>query len=86
MIQPDHMELKTNLTEQTVQNHVRQVGINPNHWYAVGWSSQLKAKRTLGITIWLQSIVLYRDENHQVYALENACPHRGVALDKGEVI
>jgi len=79
------MDLKTNLTEQTVQNHVRQVGINPNHWYAVGWSSQLKAKRTLAITIWLQSIVLYRDENHQVYALENACPHRGVALDKGEV-
>lgn len=85
MIQPDHMELKTNLTEQTVQNRVREVGINPNHWYAVGWSSQLKAKRTLAITIWLQSIVLYRDENHQVYALENACPHRGVALDKGEV-
>jgi nitrite reductase/ring-hydroxylating ferredoxin subunit len=85
MIQPDHMELKTNLTEQTVQNRVREVGINPNHWYAVGWSSELKAKRTLAITIWLQSIVLYRHENHQVYALENACPHRGVALDKGEV-
>jgi len=79
------MELKTNLTEETVQNRVREVGINPNYWYAVGWSKQLKPKQTLPITIWSQSIVLYRDETHQVYALENACPHRGVALDKGEV-
>lgn len=79
------MELKTNLTEQTVQNRVREVGINFNYWYAVGWSEQLKVNRTLPIIIWLQSIVLYRDNNHQVHALENACPHRGVALDKGEV-
>jgi phenylpropionate dioxygenase-like ring-hydroxylating dioxygenase large terminal subunit len=79
------MELKTNLTEQTVQNRIREVGINPNYWYAVGWSEQLKPTHTLAITIWLQSIVLYRDEKHKVYALENACPHRGVALDKGEV-
>ncbi len=79
------MELKTDLTEQQVQNRVREVGINPNYWYAVAWSENVKSQDTLGITIWSQPIVLYRDENDQVYALENACPHRGVALDKGEV-
>jgi len=79
------MELKTDLTEQQVQNRVREVGINPNYWYAVAWSEHLKPKQTLGITIWSQPIVLYRDEQHQVFALDNACPHRGVALDKGEV-
>jgi len=79
------MELKTDLTEQQVQNRVREVGINPNYWYAVAWSEHLQPKQTLGITIWSQPIVLYRDEQHQVFALENACPHRGVALDKGEV-
>jgi renierapurpurin 18,18'-hydroxylase len=37
------MELATTLTSQTVQNAVREAGINPNYWYPVDWASQLKA-------------------------------------------
>jgi len=36
------MELATTLTSQTVQNAVREVGINANYWYPVGWANQLK--------------------------------------------
>ncbi len=36
------MELVTTLKGQTVQNIVRDVGINPNHWYPVAWAETLK--------------------------------------------
>lgn len=79
------MELATTLTSQTVQNAVREVGINPNYWYPVGWVSQLTAGNVMPVKIWQQAIALYRDENGQIHALEDACPHKGVALHKGKV-
>ena len=79
------MELATTLTSQTVQNAVREVGINPNYWYPVGWANQLKSGQVMPVTIWQQAIAVYRDTNGQVHALEDACPHKGVALHKGEV-
>jgi phenylpropionate dioxygenase-like ring-hydroxylating dioxygenase large terminal subunit len=79
------MELATTLTGQTVQNAVREVGINPNYWYPVGWASKLKRGDTLPVVIWQQAIALYRDEKGQIHALEDACPHKGVALHKGKV-
>ncbi|MCU0525288.1 MAG: aromatic ring-hydroxylating dioxygenase subunit alpha [Elainella sp. Prado103] len=79
------MELSTTLVEQTIQNRVREIGINPNYWYPVAWADQLQTGQVMPITIWQQSIALYRDEQGQVHALENACPHKGVELHKGEV-
>ncbi|MEW6493799.1 MAG: aromatic ring-hydroxylating dioxygenase subunit alpha [Cyanobacteriota bacterium] len=79
------MELATTLTSQTVQNAVREVGINPNYWYPVGWVSQLTAGNVMPVKIWQQAIALYRDEKGQIHALEDACPHKGVALHKGKV-
>ncbi|MEO1126470.1 MAG: aromatic ring-hydroxylating dioxygenase subunit alpha [Cyanobacteria bacterium J06639_16] len=65
--------------------HVRQVGINPKHWYAVAQSAELGAQ-PLEVAIWHQSIVLYRDRRGQVQALENRCPHRNVRLSHGQVV
>lgn len=79
------MELATTLTSQTIQNSVREVGINPNYWYPVSWANQLKPGEILPITIWQQAIAVYRDTKGQVHALEDACPHKGVALHKGKV-
>ena len=79
------MDLATTLKSQTVQNRVREVGINANYWYAVGWASQLKPGEVMPVMIWQQAIAVYRDANGQLHALENACPHKGVALDKGKV-
>jgi phenylpropionate dioxygenase-like ring-hydroxylating dioxygenase large terminal subunit len=50
------MELATTLTSQTVQNAVREVGINPNYWYAVGWANDLKPGDIMPVTIWQQAI------------------------------
>lgn len=79
------MELATTLTSQTVQNAVREVGINPNYWYPVGWANQLKPGSIMPVKIWQQAIAVYRDENGQIHAIEDACPHKGVALHKGKV-
>lgn len=79
------MELATTLTSQTVQNSVREAGINPNYWYPVGWASELKPGEIMPVVIWQQAIAVYRDESGQLHALEDACPHKGVALHKGTV-
>ncbi len=79
------MELATTLTSQTVQNAVREVGINRNYWYPVAWANQLKPGNIMPVVIWQQAIALYRDAKGQIHALEDACPHKGVALHKGKV-
>ena len=79
------MELATTLKSQTVQNAVREVGINPNYWYPVGWASQLKPGGIMPVVIWQQAIAVYRDETGQIHALEDACPHKGIPLHKGKV-
>ncbi|WP_404791175.1 Rieske 2Fe-2S domain-containing protein [Altericista sp. CCNU0014] len=79
------MELATTLTTQTVRNAIREVGIDPNHWYAVGWSDSLKPGRVAPVVLWNQAIALYRATDGQLHALEDVCPHRGIALHKGKV-
>ena len=79
------MELATTLTSQTVHNAVREVGINPDYWYPVGWAKELCKGKAMPVMIWQQAIALYRDSNDKIQALEDACPHKGVALHKGKV-
>jgi renierapurpurin 18,18'-hydroxylase len=79
------MELATTLKGQAIQTRVREVGINENHWYPVAWAHQLKAGQVIPVVVWQKSIALYRDQSGKVHALENACPHKGIELHKGEV-
>ncbi len=79
------MELATTLQGQTVQNRVREVGINPDHWYPVAWADKVPAGTVRPVKIWQQEIALYRDQDGILKALEDACPHKGVALHRGKV-
>lgn len=79
------MELTTTLKSQTFQHRIREVGINPNYWYPVSWADGVKPAQVIPVVIWHQKIALYRDIHSQLHALEDACPHKGVALHKGEV-
>ncbi|NEP54289.1 MAG: aromatic ring-hydroxylating dioxygenase subunit alpha [Moorea sp. SIO3C2] len=63
---------------------LRRAPINPNHWYVVAQSREL-TDRPLGVVLWHQPIVLYRDRTHIVHALEDRCPHRQVRLSHGQV-
>lgn len=79
------MELATTLMGQTVRADIRQIGINPNHWYAVGWARDVQPEQIIPIILWQQAIALYRDTNGQLHALHDRCPHRGVELHRGKV-
>ncbi|MEO0947624.1 MAG: aromatic ring-hydroxylating dioxygenase subunit alpha [Cyanobacteria bacterium J06641_5] len=65
---------------------IRQADINPNCWYVVAPSAELKGDRPLGVTLWQQDIVLYRHTDGTVSALEDRCPHRQVKLSQGKVL
>jgi renierapurpurin 18,18'-hydroxylase len=79
------MELATTLKSQTVRADVRDVGINPNHWYAVGWAKQLQPGQIVQVTVWQQPLAVYRDTEGTLHALADACPHKGVELHRGKV-
>lgn len=63
---------------------VRRLGINPNHWYAVARSRELKDK-PLGVVLWHEAILLYRDSQGTPHAIEDRCPHRHVRLSEGHI-
>ncbi len=79
------MDLATTLKGQTIRADVRDVGINPNHWYAIGWADQLQPGQVVQATVWQQAIAIYRDTEGALHALEDACPHKGVELHRGKV-
>ncbi|NRB09160.1 MAG: aromatic ring-hydroxylating dioxygenase subunit alpha [Richelia sp.] len=79
------MELAPTLKSQTIQNRMREVGINPNYWYPVAWADELQPGKIIPVVIWQQAVAVYRDQNLQLHALEDACPHKGVALHEGKV-
>ncbi|MCS6782097.1 MAG: aromatic ring-hydroxylating dioxygenase subunit alpha [Gloeomargarita sp. SKYBB_i_bin120] len=63
---------------------LRTAPVNLNYWYAVALSREL-GKKPLAVQIWGQKIVLFRNQQGEVHALENRCPHRGVQLSSGYV-
>ncbi|EKQ69108.1 ring-hydroxylating dioxygenase, large terminal subunit [Leptolyngbyaceae cyanobacterium JSC-12] len=64
---------------------IRRAGINFNCWYVVARASEVTDK-PLGVVLWHQDIVLYRDRQNQIHALEDRCPHRFVKLSRGAVV
>lgn len=55
-----------------------------NQWYLIAGSAEVGAK-PIGLKRCGESLVLWRDEDGRVHAVEDRCPHRGAALSIGEV-
>lgn len=71
---------------QAVQSRdVRQLGINPNHWYVVARSSEV-TNQPMSVVLWQHVIAVYRDSTGKIHALEDRCPHRQVKLSHGQVV
>ena len=64
---------------------LRRVGVQPDHWYPVAWSPELKAGKSLAVRFAGQPIVLVRPQNGDLFALEDRCAHRQVPLSQGVV-
>lgn len=56
-----------------------------NHWYPAAFSDEVKRGKVVGTMFWREPIAVYRADDGSVHALENRCPHRGIALSHGSV-
>lgn len=64
---------------------VRAAGLDPNYWYAVEHSRNLKPGDVVEVTFWGRSVALYRGQDGRPRAMENRCAHRQLPLTNGEV-
>jgi vanillate O-demethylase monooxygenase subunit len=55
-----------------------------DHWHPVLLSRQLRAK-PVGVRLAGRTLVLFRDNEHRIGALEDICPHRRMRLSRGRV-
>lgn len=56
-----------------------------NQWYVVLDSKQVK-DRPVGVTRMGEKLVFWRNDQGQLICFRDRCPHRGVALSKGQVV
>ena len=68
-----------------LKRDIRKTAIDPNFWYPVARSRDLKAGKSLPVTFAGEPIVLVRPRVGDVFALENRCAHRQIPLHVGEV-
>ena len=64
---------------------VRSLGINLNHWYGVARADEVNLQ-PVSVTLWGEAIVLFRDHQGRIQALEDRCPHRQVKMSHGQVV
>jgi phenylpropionate dioxygenase-like ring-hydroxylating dioxygenase large terminal subunit len=76
---PNHIDTNS------MPNHLRRVGINPNRWYMIARSVDVR-DRPVGREIWKQPVVLFRTGSGEIHALEDACAHRLVRLSHGKIV
>jgi phenylpropionate dioxygenase-like ring-hydroxylating dioxygenase large terminal subunit len=57
-----------------------------NAWYCAAWSETLGDNGVVGITILKEPVVIYRQGNGEVVALEDRCAHRFAPLSMGAVV
>jgi renierapurpurin 18,18'-hydroxylase len=64
---------------------IRKTAIDPNFWYPVARSKDVKPGKTRPVTFAGEPVVLARTKSGELFALENRCAHRQVPLDVGVV-
>ncbi len=79
------MPSRDNYTNESPVRDLRRVPINPDHWYPLAWSKEVKRGKAHGVHFAGEPIVLARTESGKVFALEDRCAHRQVPLHAGVV-
>jgi phenylpropionate dioxygenase-like ring-hydroxylating dioxygenase large terminal subunit len=79
-----------NITEEATERggppgDIRKTAIDPNFWYPLARSRDVKAGKAHAVSFAGEPIVLIRPRDGEVYALENRCAHRQVPLHIGVV-
>jgi phenylpropionate dioxygenase-like ring-hydroxylating dioxygenase large terminal subunit len=82
----DHSILTATLPDTSPAGvDLRRTAANPDYWYPLAWSDELKPGRILGRRFAGEPIALYRGSSGRVVALEDRCAHRQVPLHLGVV-
>lgn len=68
---------------EEAMNRLLKLGLR-NRWYMVALSHEITDKPETA-TVLGERVVLWRDENGAIRAVEDRCPHRGIALSTGKV-
>ena len=79
------MQLGQETGQAQKKEDLRKTGIDPNFWYPIARSRELKTGKALEIKFSGISIVAVRPKEGAVFALENKCAHRQVPLHVGTV-
>ncbi|AFY73315.1 ring-hydroxylating dioxygenase, large terminal subunit [Synechococcus sp. PCC 7502] len=64
---------------------IRKIGLNPNFWYPLARSKNLRIGKPLAVTFAGEPIMLVRPEKGDLFALEDRCAHRQIPLHLGVV-
>ena len=64
---------------------LRKTGINPDNWYPLARTCDLKPGKAMGKLFAGEPVVLVRTQNGKLFALEDRCAHRQVPLHEGVV-
>ncbi|MFC5216602.1 Rieske 2Fe-2S domain-containing protein [Streptomyces coerulescens] len=70
---------------ESATTDLRRVGANPDFWYPVARSGQVRRGRVIATAFAGERIALYRGQSGAVHALEDRCAHRQVPLSMGVV-
>jgi phenylpropionate dioxygenase-like ring-hydroxylating dioxygenase large terminal subunit len=77
--------MDTHVSLSSGAHDLRQVGANPNYWYPIAWSTEVRRGKSFAAHFAGEPIVVVRPEQGDVFALEDRCAHRQVPLSKGVV-
>lgn len=64
---------------------LRRIGSAPDYWYPIAWSREVKPGKAFAGHFAGEPIVVVRQKDGRVFALEDRCAHRQVPLSKGVV-
>lgn len=73
------------LTEMNAARDLRTVQSNPNHWYPLALSKDLRDNHTLSVQFGGIPIALVREKGGNLYALYDRCAHKQAPLSQGTV-
>jgi phenylpropionate dioxygenase-like ring-hydroxylating dioxygenase large terminal subunit len=73
------------LSAKTRRQKVRAVGLDPDYWYAIEQSANLKNGQVIETKFWGRSLAVFRGADGAVRAIENRCAHRNLKLTDGQV-
>ena len=57
-----------------------------NAWYVAAWADELAGGKIIGRTFLNEPVVIYREGNGKLVALDDRCPHRFAPLSMGQVL